>query len=108
MTSSVYSHKLNLPFCNSKKAGILNDPRKPFYSEVEVFLQKYALDIGLGGAYGHAFKPLILDEIVHFDGIIVRDGVRGGSNGDVHRCWQLDADFDTHISSSITNATSGS
>jgi hypothetical protein len=88
--------------CSTEKSGIPNDPRKSFYSKVEVYSQKYALDIGLGGSYGHVFKPLTLDELVRFDGVIVRDGVRGGSNGAVHRRWELGADHDKHISRSIS------
>jgi hypothetical protein len=88
--------------CSTEKSGIPNDPRKSFYSKVEVYSQKYALDIGLGGSYGHVFKPLTLDELVRFDGVIVRDGVRGGSNGAVHRRWELGAEHDQHILRSIS------
>ena len=98
----LYFFQLLLPICDPKKSGIANDPRKPFYSDVEIFSQKYAHDLGLVGAYGHAFKPLNLDELVHFDGVLVRNGVRGGSNGAVHRRWEQGADYDEYVDRSIS------
>ena len=47
----------------------------------------YAYSIGLGGSYGHKFKPVELHELVHFDGVVVKDGVRGGSVGAMYRRW---------------------
>ena len=40
----------------------------------------YAFLIGLGGSYGHRFEPVTFEELIRFDGVVVRDGVRGGSN----------------------------
>jgi hypothetical protein len=92
MVDALFFLQLLLPICDPKKSGIANDPRKPFYSDVEIFSQKYAHDLGLVSAYGHNFKSLNLDELVHFDGVLVRDGVRGGSNGAVYRRWEPGAD----------------
>ena len=36
---------------------------------------------GLGGSYGHKFKPAEIHDLVRFDGVAVKDGVRGGSVG---------------------------
>ena len=47
----------------------------------------YAYSIGLGGSYGHKFNPVKLHDIVHFDGVVVKDGVRGGSVGAMYRQW---------------------
>ena len=90
--------------CNPSRSGILYDPRLPFYSEVEKFLQLYAIQIDLGGAYGHSFKNLKIDELVHFDGVVVRDGVRGGSNGGIHRRWMYGADLYSFVSASIPHS----
>ena len=95
-------YQLLLPMCNPARSGILHDPRLPFYSEVEKFSQLYAIQIDLGGAYGHSFKKLKIDELVYFDGVVVRDGVRGGSNGGIHFRWMYGADFDSFVSDSIT------
>jgi hypothetical protein len=46
--------------------GINANPQKVFYSKVETFsnLPVYAIQIGLGGSYGHRFKNIVLDELV--------------------------------------------
>jgi hypothetical protein len=54
------------------------------------------------GAYRHNFKPLNLDELIHFDGVLVHDGVRGGSNGAVHQRRELGADYNKYVSRSIS------
>jgi hypothetical protein len=46
--------QLLLPMGDPKKSGIIDEPRLPYYSEVET--KKYATAIGLGGSYGHFFK----------------------------------------------------
>ncbi|KAG7366540.1 hypothetical protein IV203_029210 [Nitzschia inconspicua] len=38
--------------------------------------QSYAHDIGLGGSYGHHFKEVMIPQLVHFDGILIRDGLK--------------------------------
>jgi hypothetical protein len=48
--------QLLLPIGDPKKSGIENDPRLPYYSQVERWTQKYATSIGLGGSYGYSFK----------------------------------------------------
>jgi hypothetical protein len=48
------------------------------------------------------FEAIDLSELVHFDGVVVRNGVRGGSNGAlVYRRWMGGADQDDFISESI-------
>ncbi len=77
------------------------DPRKAFYSRVETFSNLYAIRIGLGGSYGHRFKNIVLDELVRFDGVVICNGVKGGSNGAVHRRWMDGADYDSLVHASI-------
>jgi hypothetical protein len=98
---ALFFHQLLLPICDPKRSGIQDDPRKPFYSEVERFSNIYAFGIGLGGSYGHTFKTITLDELVRYDGVVVRDGVRGGSNGALHRRWMECADHDDEIDQSM-------
>ena len=95
---ALFFHQLLLPMCNPRRSGIDGDPRLPFYSNVEIYSNLYALQIGLGGSYGHSFKMLTLDELVHFDGVVIRDGVRGGSSGAIHRRWMEGrADYNEQI-----------
>ena len=61
------------------------------------FSNLYAAQIGLGGSYGHEFKSISIPELVHFDGTLIRDGVRGGSGGALYRRWQVGSDMDESI-----------
>jgi hypothetical protein len=58
-------------------------------------------ELGLDGSYGHHFKHVTAKELVHFFGVVVRDGVHGGSNGALHRQWQSGADYDDAIVDSM-------
>jgi hypothetical protein len=100
---ALFFHQLLLPMCDPKMSGITDDPRKAFYSQVETFSNLYAIHIGLGGSYGHKFKNIVLDELVHFDGVVIRDGVKGGSNGAIYRRWMDGADYDALVQGSITH-----
>ena len=55
-----------------------------FYDKVEQFSNLYAMQMGLGGSYGHTFKPINIAELLHFDAVVVCDGDKGGSKGAVH------------------------
>jgi hypothetical protein len=98
---ALFFHQLLLPMCDPKMSGINGDTRKAFYSKVETFSNLYAIQIGLGGSYGHKFKNVTLDELVRFDGVVVQDGVKGGSNGAIYRRWVNGADYDSLIQGSI-------
>jgi hypothetical protein len=98
---ALFFHQLLLPMCDPKMSGIAANPCKPFYSKVEMFSNLYAIQIGLGGSYGHRFKNIVLDELVRFDGLVIRDGVRGGSNGAIHRRWMDGANYDLLVHVSI-------
>ena len=98
----LFFYQLLLPFCNTSRSGIRNDPRMSFYSEVERWTNAYAADQGFGGSYGHQFKTVKIPELVVFDGVIVRDGVRGGSGGALHRRWMCGSDLDDDIFAAMT------
>jgi hypothetical protein len=97
----LFFYQLLLPMYDPTKSGIDADPQKSFYSKVEGFTNSYAYYIGLGGSYGHKFKPVDLTELVHFDGVVVRDGVHGGSNCALYWRWMEGADQDDFIAESI-------
>eukprot|EP00957_Ditylum_brightwellii_P051195 3881329-Ditylum_brightwellii.AAC.1 len=61
----------------------------------------YGYQIGLGGSYGHAFKPAKIKEYVNWDDCIIRDGVRGGCNGAIYRQWQQGTDYDDATTMSV-------
>ena len=70
--------------CNPHVSGIPNEPRLPYYSEVEKFSNFYMLEIGLGGSYGHQFKNVTIEDLVRWDGVVYCDGVKGGTSGALH------------------------
>jgi hypothetical protein len=96
--------QLLLPMCEPKKSEIDGGPRRPYYTKVEGWTQKYATLLGLGESYGHEFRQVLVPELVHFDAALVRDGVHGGSNGALYRRWQRSSTiFDPRIANSITH-----
>ena len=78
--------QLLFPICDPLRSDIPDDPRLPFYSKVETWSNGYAASsLGLFGSYGHEFKPIMSTELLHFDMIVVRDGVLGGMDGAIYR-----------------------
>lgn len=75
---ALHFYQLIFPLCNPNASGITSDPRLPFYSEIEKISNVYTYDIGLGGSYGHSFKTVSIEELFRWDGIVYRDGMRGG------------------------------
>lgn len=80
-------------------AVLLNPASTPY--KVEGFSNVYAIDLEINGWYGHEFKNVKLDELVHYDGVVVRDGVRGGSGGALYRRWMEGALYDLFIDKAI-------
>jgi hypothetical protein len=101
----VYSLVLPLGDPRKKKLeGGTTDPRIPFYTEVEKFTNKYAAGMGLGGSYGHSFQPSKIPELLHFDMILVRDGVCGGSQRALHNRWdENDALYQEEIAETMSH-----
>jgi hypothetical protein len=96
--------QLLLPICDPKRSDIVNDPWKPFYSQVKSFSNLHAYLIGLGGLYGHKFRDIELHELVRFDDVGVQDGVRGGSDGALYRQWIDESDYDHNVAESINHS----
>ena len=66
--------------CNPERLEINGDGRLACYSKLEEWSNLYVCQIGLGRRYSHKFKNVTLKEILHHDGCIMRDGVKGGSS----------------------------
>ncbi len=99
---ALFFRQLLLPMCNPKKPGINDNPRLPYYSLVESWSSNYAAITGMTGSYGHSFKLPTIEELMHFDSAIFRDGVLGGLDGALHRCWDAESSaFDANIANSI-------
>ena len=87
---ALFFYQLILPICNPQLSGIQDDPRKPYYHNVECFTNTSKLSSGQGVSYGHQWNLTNTKELVNFDGILVRDGVLGGTQGALHRRWESD------------------
>lgn len=95
--------QLILPICDVLKSGIIDDPRLNYYYDVERFTNIAKFNSGMGASYGHTWKQVTNQEMVIFDGVLVRDGVLGGSQGAIHRRWDKGSVcYDTDIASAMT------
>lgn len=73
-----------LPMCDPSKSGVKDDPRLPIHSTVARCTDSCALnEPNLGIGHGHRWVMAETPEMVHWDGTVQMDGVRGGSNGGV-------------------------
>ena len=70
-----------MPVCDPRKSGILDDPRLPYYSSIEKWTAKYAVAIGIYGAYSHGYETARLEDLVQFDSIVIKSGVMGYLDG---------------------------
>ena len=69
---------------------IAEDPRLPWYSAIEKWTVKYAATLVLYSAYGHNFESVSLQELLHFDSIVIKSGVVGHIDGAIFRRWKSD------------------
>ena len=57
----------------------------------------------IGGSFGHKHDPVELRELVQFHGIVIRDGVKGQSDGAIHRRWdESSSSFDQDTAHGMT------
>ena len=95
--------QLILPICNPSWSGIVNDPRTSYYHDVSCFTNQYKYSTGTGASYGHTWNAVTVKELVIFDGILVRDGVLGGSQGAIYRRWDRNSVcYDPEIASAMS------
>jgi hypothetical protein len=103
---ALFFHQLLLPMCDTSMNA--NDPRKSFYLDVSKYSNAYATsELGLGTGFGHAFNTVTIPELVKWDGTIVQDGVRGGSNGAIFRRFQktkYNSSYDRLIDKAFTKS----
>jgi hypothetical protein len=95
---ALFFYQLLFPIGDPSRSGVESDRRMPYFTEVTGFTNIYgASEFGMAGTYGHKFKPVSLEEMVQFDGIVHRHGVRGGGPG-IHLRWDpTDSDYDDGI-----------
>jgi hypothetical protein len=89
MDDPLFFYQLLAPICDPKKSGIKVmdvpcDGRQALYTNINSWSNSYAALKGLTNGYGHNFKPVEIQELPNFDGVWVRDGALGGSQGNIH------------------------
>ena len=90
-----------MPLCDTPLSRIWEEKWIPYDLEVEKWSNIYAYQFGLSGSYGHFLKPMKLPQRFCHDVCIVRNGVRGGTNGAFYRRWHMGADYDDGIEQGI-------
>ena len=74
----LFFYQLLLLMCSAIKSGIRKDLWKYCDSEIEQWSNIYSDHIGLGGAYSNKFEHIGINELVRWDGDLIRNGLRGG------------------------------
>ena len=97
--------KLLHPVCDPSKSGIDNDPRLPYYSNIEKWTAKYAASIGMYGSYGHSYQTVNVEELVKWDACVFMSGVKGKLDGSIYRRWKKnDKAYDEDIENEMTHS----
>jgi hypothetical protein len=61
----MFFYQLLFPFCAPSESDIADDHRMPYFSNVSVCTNMYAMWKGAGSGYGHEFSPVGIQELVH-------------------------------------------
>ena len=100
---ALFFYQLILPICDPSKSGIADDPRIAYYSDIERFTNMSKAESGFGGTYGHSQKATSATECLKYDGVVIMDGVLGGSNGALYRRWnQESSNYSKEIATEMT------
>lgn len=102
---ALFFHQLLLPIC--KTSGIDGDPRQHFCPQVAQWSNLCAIgELDLGCGTGHDCVNTNPHELIHWDGALMKDGVRGGGRGGILRRFDDSRDdnraFDKEITDSVT------
>lgn len=98
----LFFYQLIFPFCAPSDSGVAEDHRMPFYSNVSVFTNMYAMWKGAGSGYGHDFTPVSIPELVHWAGVPLRNGALDGKPATLfHRWKEHDPRYDPIIAENI-------
>ena len=73
--------------CHPSKSDVVNDPRFPYFTSMKSFTNIYKFRNGIGGSYGNKWKNVAVTYLFRFNGIPVRFGIIGGSNGALYEQW---------------------
>ena len=74
-----------------------------FYDDVQMFSALYQISNKIGAAYGHELPLPSVDELVKFDGVVIRDAIHGRGKGAIYRRWHDGATGDVLIKKALTD-----
>ena len=98
----LFFYQLLFPFCAPSDSGVAEDHRMPFYSNVSVFTNMYAMWKGAGSGYGHDFTQVSIPELVHWAGVPLCNGALDGRLATLFHCWkEHDPRYDPVIAENI-------
>ena len=84
----LFFYQLLFPVCAPSDSGVAEDHRMPFYSNVSVFTNMYAMWKGAGSGYGHDFTPVSIPELVHWAGVPLHNGALDGQPKTLFHRWK--------------------
>jgi hypothetical protein len=90
---ALFFHQLLLWMCAPSKSSIPEDGQQPYYTSTTDWTDMYEIKAKCNSCYGHVFKNPHIEEVVHFDVVVIKDGVHGGSKYVIYRRWQGGAEF---------------
>ena len=64
LKKQMHFFQLLLPFCDTSKSSVRDDPRMNYYTKVLKFTNVYAYLNGQGSDYGHVWKNMSAMELV--------------------------------------------
>jgi hypothetical protein len=102
LNDPMFFYQLLFPFCAPSDSGVPDDHRMPFYSNVAVFTNMYAMWRGAGSGYGHDFSPVSIPELVQWAGVPLRNGALDGKSVTLfHRWKENDPRYDSVIAENV-------
>ena len=84
----LFFYQLLFPFCAPSDSGVAKDHRMPFYSNISVFTNMYAMWKGAGSGYGYDYTPVSIPELVHSAGVPLCNGALDGQPASLFHRWK--------------------
>jgi hypothetical protein len=99
----MFFYQLLFPFCAPSDSDIAHDHRMPYFSNISVCTNMYAMWKGAGSGYGHDFSPVAIQELVHWTAVPLRNGALDGKPSTLVMRWkEHDPRYDPVTAQNIT------
>jgi hypothetical protein len=74
----MFFFQLLFPFGAPSDLGLDDNHWMPYFSNISVCTNMYAMWKGAGSGYGHDFAPVSIPELVHWTAVPIRNGALDG------------------------------